>query len=90
MKLGNIAATITVAQHFDEHGLDFESYIERYMKNDWGDLDDSDKFQNDIGMFALTGFVIAKYKLPTGIEILFETQWSKEDRNTVIMLPSER
>lgn len=87
MELGQITMTRGV-QSLIEHQEDYEILqmkLDRYTKNDWGDLPDEDKEQNQ---FALENGnrILAKYEFKQN-PIYIITEWDRS--STTILLTEE-
>jgi hypothetical protein len=83
-QLGTIVAT-PGALELAAQGLDLNAFLLRHLRGDWGDLDESDKAENDFSLAS--GFrLLSSYNTPYG------TLWiiTEHDRSaTTFLTPSE-
>ena len=85
-KLGQVVATPGVATKRDE-GLDIQALIARHMANDWGDICDEDKHENDLALEErCPNRLLSSYDTDHG-KIWIITEWDRSV--TTILLPEE-
>src|SRR3546814_2412325 len=63
-------------------------YLRRHLHGDWGDLDDSDRRQNDAALQSGEDRLFSSYQVTRDLKLWIITEW---DRSlTTLLLPSER
>lgn len=84
--LGRVVATPGALQAISEAAETPAGFLRRHLTGDWGDLDESDRRENDVSLAQ--GFrLLSAYKLRTGVRVRIITE---ADRSaTTILLPEE-
>lgn len=62
-------------------------YLRRHLGGDWGDLDDSDKRQNDAALKSGEDRLFSSYQVAPGLKLWIITEWDRSV--TTLLLPSE-
>lgn len=83
--LGRVVVTPGALNALQEAGTDGLEYLARHVRGDWGDLDDTDKRENDLNVRAGLR-ILSAYHLSTGVKIWIITE---ADRSTTTILLSE-
>ena len=84
--LGHLVATPGALDALDEAGVESRALLKRHLSGDWGDLDEFDKRQNNIGLMT-DGRLMSSYKLETGNKIWIITEWDRSV--TTLLLPED-
>ena len=62
-------------------------FLRRHLRGDWGDLDESDRRQNDAALKSGEDRLLSSYSLKPGLKLWIITEWDRSA--TTLMLPSE-
>ena len=62
-------------------------YLRRHLGGDWGDLDDSDRRQNDAALKSGEDRLFSSYEVTPGLKIWIITEWDRSV--TTLLLPNE-
>ena len=62
-------------------------YLRRHLGGDWGDLDDSDRRQNDAALKSGEDRLFSSYQVTPGLKLWIITEWDRSV--TTLLLPSE-
>ncbi|MBN0941390.1 hypothetical protein JTM36_34820, partial [Pseudomonas aeruginosa] len=62
-------------------------YLRRHLGGDWGDLDDSDRRQNDAALKSGEDRLFPSYEVTPGLKIWIITEWDRSV--TTLLLPNE-
>jgi hypothetical protein len=84
-KLGQIVATRGAMDEISEDEI--KKALDRYVKGDWGELEEDDWKMNDEAVKHNNDRIVAKYKSREGVYFYIITEWNRE--YTTILLPSE-
>ncbi|HHZ9395373.1 plasmid related protein [Pseudomonas aeruginosa] len=79
--------TIGVDELVKQGQLNPVSYLRRHLDGDWGDLDDSDRRQNDVAMKSGDDRLFSSYQVTPGLKLWIITEWDRSV--TTLLLPSE-
>ncbi len=83
--LGQIVATPALLRHFEQNQVSSWHYLQRHVTGDFGDLDESDKAENELSIER--GFRILSSYLIAGEKVWIITE---ADRSaTTFLFPSE-
>jgi hypothetical protein len=83
---GIIVATPAAIDAFDGANEDPSVYFNRHLSGDWGDLDESDKIQNEIALQS-DARILSAYNLADGSRIWIITEADRS--STCLLLPSD-
>ena len=84
--LGQVVATPGALQALQDTGRQPKEFLDRHVRGDWGDLDESDRGENDASV--TTGFrILSAYKLGNGTKIWVITEADRS--STCVLLPEE-
>lgn len=93
---GTMVMTAGVGNYVNSGQLDIEPYLKKHFSGDWGDIDDSDKKQNDQALKNKDGRLFSSYDLEGSFKGTFGMESSKLwiitewDRSvTTVLFPSE-
>ncbi|HBP5443623.1 TPA: hypothetical protein ACKP1S_002850 [Pseudomonas aeruginosa] len=84
---GQVVMTIGVDELVKQGQLNPVSYLRRHLDGDWGDLDDSDRRQNDVAMKSGDDRLFSSYQVTPGLKLWIITEWDRSV--TTLLLPSE-
>ncbi|MBV6791560.1 hypothetical protein [Xanthomonas euvesicatoria] len=70
-----------------EGRLDPMPYFQRHTRGDWGDLDDSDRRQNDAALKSGQDRLFSSYQVAPDLTLWIITEWDRSV--TTLLLPSE-
>lgn len=62
-------------------------YLRRHLSGDWGDLDDSDRQQNDAALQSGEDRLFSSYQIAPDLKLWIITEWDRSV--TTLLLPSE-
>ncbi|OJW95852.1 hypothetical protein [uncultured Aquimonas sp.] len=62
-------------------------YLCRHLSGDWGDLDDSDRRQNDAALRSGEDRLFSSYQVAPDLKLWIITEWDRSV--TTLLLPSE-
>lgn len=84
---GHLVLTAGVAELVQQGRLNPHAYLRRHIRGDWGDLDNSDRRQNDAALKSGEGRLFSSYQVTPDLALWIITE---RDRSvTTLMLPSE-
>jgi hypothetical protein len=84
--LGQLVATPDALAEIEASGDSLVGYLNRHVTGDWGDLDEHDRKENDLGLKHDLR-ILSAYILSSGVRIWIIT---KVDRSsTYVLLPEE-
>lgn len=84
--LGRVVATPGALEALQESGEDPSPYLRRHNGGDWGEVDESDRRENEVSL--QNGFrILSAYKLRTDVTIWIITEADRS--STTILLPEE-
>ena len=84
--LGQIVATPGALEAFREAGEEPETYLQRHLSGDWGDLSAEDKQENELSL--QNGWrILSSYMLSNGTKIWVITEADRA--STCLLLPEE-
>lgn len=84
---GSIAMTEGVHALVHAGRLNPAPYLRRHLGGDWGDLDGSDKRQNDAALKSGQDRLFSSYQVDTDLTLWIITEWDRSV--TTLLLPSE-
>ncbi|ERY96118.1 hypothetical protein [Pseudomonas aeruginosa] len=84
---GQVVMTIGVNELVQQGRLNPSSYLRRHLGGDWGDLDDSDKRQNDAALKSGEDRLFSSYQVTPDLKLWIITEWDRSV--TTLLLPSE-
>lgn len=70
-----------------EGRLDPMPYLQRHIRGDWGDLDDSDWQSNDTALRTGEDRLFSSYQVEPDLKLWIITEWDRSV--TTLLLPSE-
>ncbi len=62
-------------------------YLRRHLHGEWGDLDDSDRRQNDAALQSGEDRLFSSYQVTRDLKLWIITEWDRSV--TTLLLPSE-
>jgi hypothetical protein len=83
---GAIVATPAVLEALSEASDDPSVYLRRHLSGDWGDLDEHDRRQNEIGL-ENDARILSAYVLKNGTRVWIITEADRS--STCLLLPSD-
>ena len=85
--LGQVALTPGAMEALSKANISAQSIIQRHVLGDWGDVTESDRKSNELGV-EMGGRILSAYNLPDRTRIWVTTE---PDRSgTTILLPEEQ
>ncbi|VFR27546.1 FIG146805: Plasmid related protein [plant metagenome] len=84
---GATVMTIGVADLVEQGRLNPSSYLRRHLGGDWGDLDESDRRQNDAALASGENRLFSSYQVDRDLKLWSITEWNHSV--TTLLLPSE-
>ncbi|MBN0649840.1 hypothetical protein JTM24_14065 [Pseudomonas aeruginosa] len=84
---GQMVVTSGVDALIRQGRLNPSPYLRRHLSGDWGDLDDSDRQQNDAALQSGEDRLFSSYQVTTELKIWVITEWDRSV--TTLLLPSE-
>ena len=83
---GQVVMTIGVDDLVQQGRLNPTPYLRRHLGGDWGDLDDSDRRQNDAALKSGEDRLFSSYEVAPGLKLWIITEWDRSV--TTLLLPS--
>ncbi len=84
---GHIVMTHGVSELVQQGRFNPNVCLRRHLGGDWGDLDDSDRRQNDAALKSGTDRLFSSYEVGPGLKVWVITEWDRSV--TTVLLPSE-
>ena len=84
---GHLVMTAGVDALVRQGRLNPSSYLRRHLSADWGDLDDSDRRQNDAALKSGEDRLFSSYQVTPTLKLWIITEWDRSV--TTLLLPSE-
>jgi hypothetical protein len=84
---GQVVMTSGVASLVQQGQLNPRPYLLRHLSADWGDLDDSDRCQNDAALRSGEDRLFSAYEVGPNLKVWVITEWDRSV--TTVLLPSE-
>ena len=84
---GQVVMTAGVDELVRQGRLDPTPYLRRHFHGDWGDLDDSDRRQNDAALKSGEDRLFSSYQVTRDLKLWIITEWDRSI--TTLLLPSE-
>ncbi|WP_175687259.1 hypothetical protein [Burkholderia multivorans] len=84
---GQVVMTCGVDELVQQGRLNPTSYLRRHLGGDWGDLDDSDRRQNDAALKSGEDRLFSSYQVTPDLTFWIITEWDRSV--TTLLLPSE-
>jgi len=84
---GQLVMTCGVDELVQQGLLNPLTYLCRHLGGDWGDLDDSDKRQNDAALKSGRNRLFSSYEITPRLTLWIITEWNRSV--TTLLLPSE-
>ena len=84
---GQLVMTAGVDELVRQGRLNPSSYLRRHISGDWGDLDDSDRRQNDAALKSGEDRLFSSYQVAPDLKLWIITEWDRSV--TTLLLPSE-
>lgn len=84
---GQIVMTIGVDALVRQGQLNPAPYLRRHLGGDWGDLDESDRRQNDAALRSGEDRLFSSYQVAPDLKLWMITEWDRSV--TTLLLPSE-
>ncbi|MEL7551493.1 hypothetical protein AAGV37_16585 [Pseudomonas protegens] len=84
---GQVVMTCGVDALIQQGQLNPIPYLHRHLVGDWGDLDDSDKRQNDAALKSGEDRLFSSYQVNPGLKLWIITEWDRSV--TTLLLPRE-
>lgn len=84
---GQVVMTIGVDALVRQGQLNPAPYLRRHLGGDWGDLDESDRRQNDAALRTGEDRLFSSYQVAPDLTLWIITEWDRSV--TTLLLPSE-
>ncbi|HCM5830616.1 hypothetical protein [Klebsiella pneumoniae] len=84
---GATIMTAGVARLVEQGHLNPASYLSRHLGGDWGDLDESDRRQNDDALASGENRLFSSYQVNRDLKLWIITEWDRSV--TTLLLPGE-
>ncbi|THF64842.1 hypothetical protein E6C76_12455 [Pseudothauera nasutitermitis] len=84
---GQTVMTLGVDELVRQGRLNPVPYLRRHLGGDWGDLDDSDRRQNDAALKSGEDRLFSSYQVTPDLKLWIITEWDRSV--TTLLLPSE-
>lgn len=84
---GQIVMTQGVSELVQQGRFNPSAYLRRHLGGDWGDLDDSDRRQNDAALKSGKGRLFSAYEIGPDLTVWVITEWHPSV--TTVLLPNE-
>lgn len=84
---GQVVMSIGVAALVCQGRLDPAPYLHRHLSGDWGDLDESDRRQNDAALKSGNDRLFSSYQVAPDLKLWSITEWDRSI--TTLLLPNE-
>ena len=84
---GQVVVTTGVDELVRQGRLNPSPYLRRHLHGDWGDLDDSDRRQNDAALKSGEDRLFSSYQVTRDLKLWIITEWDRSV--TTLLLPSE-
>ncbi|MBX6317235.1 hypothetical protein [Pigmentiphaga sp.] len=84
---GQTVMTLGVDELVRQGRLNPVPYLRRHLAADWGDLDDSDRRQNDAALKSGEDRLFSSYQVTPDLKLWIITEWDRSV--TTLLLPSE-
>lgn len=84
---GQVVMTLGVDELVRQGRLNPVPYLRRHLGGDWGDLDDSDRRQNDAALKSGEDRLFSSYQVAPDLKLWIITEWDRSV--TTLLLPSE-
>lgn len=84
---GRTVMTLGVDELVRQGHLNPVLYLYRHLSGDWGDLDDSDRRQNDAALRSGKARLFSSYHVTPSLNLWIITEWNRSV--TTLLLPSE-
>lgn len=84
---GQVVMTCGVDELVQQGQINPASYLRRHLGGDWGDLDDSDRRQNDAALKSGEDRLFSSCQVTPGLTLWIITEWDRSV--TTLLLPSE-
>ena len=84
---GQVVMTIGVDALVHRGRLNPAPYLRRHLSGDWGDLDKSDRRQNDAALQSGEERLFSSYELTPDLKLWIITEWDRSV--TTLLLPCE-
>ncbi|VFR42584.1 FIG146805: Plasmid related protein [plant metagenome] len=84
---GATVMTTGVADLVQQGRLNPSPYLRRHLGGDWGDLDESDRRQNDAALASGEDRLFSSYQVDPDLKLWIITEWDRSV--TTLLLPSE-
>ncbi len=84
---GQVVMTIGIDDLVQQGRLNPIPYLRRHLGGDWGDLDDSDRRQNDAALKSGEDRLFSSYQVAPDLKLWIITEWDRSV--TTLLLPSE-
>ncbi|RYC77605.1 hypothetical protein BFJ63_vAg19522, partial [Fusarium oxysporum f. sp. narcissi] len=84
---GHLVMTCGIDALVQQGRLNPAPYLCRHLSGDWGDLDDSDRRQNDAALRSGEDRLFSSYQVAPDLKLWIITEWDRSV--TTLLLPSE-
>jgi len=84
---GHLVATAGVDALIRQGRINPSEYLSRHISGDWGDLDESDRRQNDAALQSGEDRLFSSYQVTPDLKLWIITEWDRSV--TTLLLPSE-
>ncbi len=84
---GQMVMTCGVDELVRQGRLNPAPFLLRHLHGDWGDLDDSDRRQNDAALKSGEDRLFSSYQVEPDLKLWIITEWDRSV--TTLLLPSE-
>ncbi len=86
-ELGSVYVTPGALAAIEEAEQTPGDFIQRHLRNDWGELDEHDSGLNDAAARTGEDRILSAYRTNTGAKIWCITEWDRS--STTVLLPEE-
>lgn len=84
---GQLVMTAGIDALVRQGRLNPSPYLQRHLSGDWGDLDDSDRRQNDAALQSGKDRLFSSYQVAPDLKLWIITEWDRSV--TTLLLPEE-
>jgi len=84
---GEVVVTAGVAELIQQGQLNPNEYLRRHLSGDWGELDESDRRQNDAALEFGEDRLFSSYQVAPDLKLWIITEWDRSV--TTLLLPNE-
>lgn len=84
---GEVVVTAGVDELIQQGRLNPNEFLRRHLSGDWGDLDESDRRQNDAALQSGEDRLFSSYQVAPDLKLWIITEWDRSV--TTLLLPDE-